>query len=674
VKNRRSLARHRRSNRRRIGSIGSAVALAVALLAVAAIGVIGGIGSASVATETETGSLHQPAASESQPALHCPPSASESVQTGACCAGVVAECIGDLNNDGVVNVADLLIMFDQWGNCDDCPADLNGDGVVNVADLLILFNNWGSCPDSGACSIVTAGECESLNGFFLGAQTTCDQCPEPMQCPSGAVIENEPCGSHTNDGCAMDPPTFGQPLSCGNNVCGTLHAVGGVRDTDTFRLTVTEDTRINWMVVAHFAVDVRLQTLACPPIVVAAASGMQPHVEACVPPGDYVLFVRPVQDSGLSCGSEFELYVGSVSCESCTVPTGACCIPDGSCQNMAALQCLQADSDAAYMGDGSSCGVIECPFNPPPGACEDRCGEIGVPDGAGDFCDCDDICHLFGTCCHDVCDDCPDLPGCDPTSICDFATGDCCQPNPTPGCDSPSCCSLVCACDPFCCEVEWDVFCSLEGPCSAAELCAACGGSACDTTVDCINNENEPCGSALNDGCAANPDNPPFGSIECGQTICGNLWADNNARDTDWFLLDLTDAEDAVEVTWSVTAEEPVLLFIVTAECPTEVLVGPFSGCQGALTTCLDPGQYIMFVAPTVFNDHPCPGFSYEATLTCDDEACLPKSGECVGFCGTIAPSGCWCDDECAVFEDCCPGHCIDCPHCFGCPDGTGCE
>jgi hypothetical protein len=52
----------------------------------------------------------------------------------------------DLNCDGVVDVGDLLIMFDNWGKCpdpDDCPADLNGDGVVDVGDLLILFDNWG---------------------------------------------------------------------------------------------------------------------------------------------------------------------------------------------------------------------------------------------------------------------------------------------------------------------------------------------------------------------------------------------------------------------------------------------------------------------------------------------------------------------------------------------------
>jgi trimeric autotransporter adhesin len=52
----------------------------------------------------------------------------------------------DLNCDGAVDVADLLILFDNWGacaDCDDCIADLNDDCAVDVGDLLILFDNWG---------------------------------------------------------------------------------------------------------------------------------------------------------------------------------------------------------------------------------------------------------------------------------------------------------------------------------------------------------------------------------------------------------------------------------------------------------------------------------------------------------------------------------------------------
>jgi hypothetical protein len=54
--------------------------------------------------------------------------------------------VGDLNCDGVVDGADLLILLGAWGACADpadCPADLNDDGAVDGGDLLILLGNWG---------------------------------------------------------------------------------------------------------------------------------------------------------------------------------------------------------------------------------------------------------------------------------------------------------------------------------------------------------------------------------------------------------------------------------------------------------------------------------------------------------------------------------------------------
>lgn len=54
----------------------------------------------------------------------------------------------DLNNDGHVDVLDLLILLAAWGTCpppekSPCPADLNHSGSVDVQDLLILLANWG---------------------------------------------------------------------------------------------------------------------------------------------------------------------------------------------------------------------------------------------------------------------------------------------------------------------------------------------------------------------------------------------------------------------------------------------------------------------------------------------------------------------------------------------------
>jgi len=50
--------------------------------------------------------------------------------------------LGDINGDGVVNVADLLLLLATWGEPGG-SADLNDDGIVNVEDLLILLGNWG---------------------------------------------------------------------------------------------------------------------------------------------------------------------------------------------------------------------------------------------------------------------------------------------------------------------------------------------------------------------------------------------------------------------------------------------------------------------------------------------------------------------------------------------------
>ena len=50
---------------------------------------------------------------------------------------------GDINGDGVVDIADQLSLLAAWGPCFGCPEDLNGDDEVNIADLLIVFANWG---------------------------------------------------------------------------------------------------------------------------------------------------------------------------------------------------------------------------------------------------------------------------------------------------------------------------------------------------------------------------------------------------------------------------------------------------------------------------------------------------------------------------------------------------
>ena len=47
--------------------------------------------------------------------------------------------VADLNSDGVVNILDLVLVANAFG---EATPDLNGDGVVNILDLVIVANNF----------------------------------------------------------------------------------------------------------------------------------------------------------------------------------------------------------------------------------------------------------------------------------------------------------------------------------------------------------------------------------------------------------------------------------------------------------------------------------------------------------------------------------------------------
>jgi hypothetical protein len=63
------------------------------------------------------------------------------------------------------------------------------------------------------------------------------------------------------------------------------------------------------------------------------------------------------------------------------------------------------------------------------------------------------------------------------------SAGSCCDAHPTPGCDDATCCDLVCAADPFCCDSSWDSLCVGEAEDMCGELCPPCSDLDGDDTV-----------------------------------------------------------------------------------------------------------------------------------------------------------------------------------------------
>jgi len=58
-------------------------------------------------------------------------------------------CPADVNDDGLVNAADLALLLGAWGPRPGDLADLDGNGVVNAADLAALLGSWGAT--GGGC-------------------------------------------------------------------------------------------------------------------------------------------------------------------------------------------------------------------------------------------------------------------------------------------------------------------------------------------------------------------------------------------------------------------------------------------------------------------------------------------------------------------------------------------
>jgi hypothetical protein len=78
--------------------------------------------------------------------------------------------VGDTNLDGTVNLIDLLILLDNYGEtgADWAQGDFNYDGVVNLTDLLALLNNYGqTAPEPSFFSMTSVPEPVSMMSVIL---------------------------------------------------------------------------------------------------------------------------------------------------------------------------------------------------------------------------------------------------------------------------------------------------------------------------------------------------------------------------------------------------------------------------------------------------------------------------------------------------------------------------
>ena len=68
----------------------------------------------------------------------------ESIVDNGTCEYESCSCPEDVNNDGIISVADILILLGEFGCMNNCNADINDDGVTNVQDILLLLAYFGT--------------------------------------------------------------------------------------------------------------------------------------------------------------------------------------------------------------------------------------------------------------------------------------------------------------------------------------------------------------------------------------------------------------------------------------------------------------------------------------------------------------------------------------------------
>ncbi len=107
--------------------------------------------------------------------------------------------------------------------------------------------------------------------------------------------------------------------------------------------------------------------------------------------------------------------------------------------------------------------------------------------------------------------------------------------------------------------------------------------------------EGELCSTDVNGG----PEGAGFGTLSANSTICGNFWADDGARDVDYFHYTITNPLGEV-VTWTAFADPIDYYIMIMNDAATafyEYSIG-VAGAKNVIQLYLGPGTYTIRITP----------------------------------------------------------------------------
>ncbi|MBU6204964.1 MAG: fibronectin type III domain-containing protein [Bacteroidetes bacterium] len=149
--------------------------------------------------------------------------------------------------------------------------------------------------------------------------------------------------------------------------------------------------------------------------------------------------------------------------------------------------------------------------------------------------------------------------------------------------------------------------------------------------------EQENCGDNNNGGCNSTPN--AYETVSCGDAIAGTAWWNGNTRDTDWYLVNISQDQN-VEVTLNAAFLGQILVFAVDSGCPAVTGALPLNNIL-ATQQCeeisfagnLPAGGYWVVALPQfdANETYPCGSGknNYLLTIDCSDPVPAPANDSC---------------------------------------------
>ncbi|MFN9125542.1 MAG: SUMF1/EgtB/PvdO family nonheme iron enzyme, partial [bacterium] len=312
--------------------------------------------------------------------------------------------------------------------------------------------------------------------------------------------------------------------------------------------------------------------------------------------------------------------------------------------------------------------------------CDDICGAPNANDcctpsqtpGCSDAACCEAVCAIDPTCCifgwdigcaNDAAALCTPCGGGGGGSACGNPNaGSCCTAGQFPGCSDAACCEAVCAIDPNCCSVNWDLACAHK----AVQVCdpALCDGGG---TANCgAPNANDCCSASITPGCS---------DATCCETICA---ADPFCCNTRWDFI----CADAADATCSPSACRGVCGQPDANDC---CIASQTPGCANA--ACCEVVCAVDISCCDIAWDASCAANAAKLCGICGGGVCgAPNANDCcmVSLTPGCADAAC-CEQVCAVDQFCCNSSwdfacasqalqlCTTCDDLCGAPNGNDC-